>query len=47
MKDNCCGICEYHVFSQEDGDYICVNPNSEYYSDFTNYESCCEEYEER
>ena len=41
----CCGNCEYH--SPNNGDFICVNKESEYYADYTDFEHKCEEYEQK
>lgn len=45
----CCGTCKYHYHDKEmlDGDYCCVNDESEYCSDYTMYDDCCECWEER
>lgn len=46
--DKCCGNCKHH---QPDGtfpdDWICVNPESEYCGDYTEFCDVCEEHEER
>jgi hypothetical protein len=40
----CCGTCKYH--QHDDGeDWICVNTDSEYVADWTEYEDCCENWE--
>lgn len=39
-----CGTCKYH---ETDGcDFICNNPESDYYSDWTEYDDTCDEWEE-
>lgn len=46
-----CGKCKYHrpvaTFSNGDTDWVCVNDESDYCADFTEYEDGCEEFEER
>lgn len=47
-KEKCCGTCKYH--RQDDTfkeDWVCVNADSEYRADFTDYEHVCDEWEER
>lgn len=44
-ENECCGKCEYH--KHKDGEWICDNPASEYYSDWTGYSDNCPEYESR
>lgn len=40
----CCGTCKYH--QHDDGeDWICVNTDSEYVANWTEYEDCCENWE--
>ena len=46
MKE-CCGTCKYHYLEDITDGYVCVNDRSEYCSDWTDYEHCCDEYEER
>lgn len=42
MDDNqCCGTCKYGSYDKMQG-YACVNGNSEYCADFTNYDFCCD-----
>ena len=41
-----CGTCRYHR-KEADGSWICTNPDSDYYTDWTEYGDSCEEYEER
>jgi hypothetical protein len=45
FDDICCGKCKYH--KNDDGGWICSNENSEYYTDYTAYNDCCSEAEER
>lgn len=42
-----CGLCKYHTFDILKGDWECVNAESEYFTDNTDYSDCCDEYEER
>ena len=43
----CCGTCKYHKFENVNDGYVCVNSDSEYCADWTEYSDCCEEWEER
>lgn len=50
MDDNCCGTCKFHHHDSaimHKGDYVCVNPESEYCSDYTMYDDYCMDYESR
>lgn len=44
--NRCCGTCEYHRPDESGEEWICANPDSEYVSDWTDYEWYCEDYEE-
>lgn len=44
-KKECCGNCKNH--SHDDDGWICDCDKSEYFSDWTDYSNCCDEYEER
>lgn len=46
MKDECCGTCKHHNCNIHD-DWFCTNPDSDFYTDYTDYEDKCEDYEER
>lgn len=46
MDKECCGTCRFHR-TDDDGEWICVNEDSEYYTDYTKYGDWCEEHEER
>lgn len=49
MDDNeklCCGNCKYTAYSREDG-YVCKNMNSDYASDYVEYDHGCEEWRNR
>ena len=43
----CCGTCKWHLKPHYEDDYICCNGDSDYCSDWTDYNHCCDEYEER
>lgn len=45
-QEECCGTCEFHV-PDANGDFVCNNPDSDCYSDWTEYGDCCEEWEAR
>ncbi len=47
IDDKCCGTCKYHGFGKLSDGFSCVNEQSEYFSDFTEYNDSCEEWEER
>ena len=46
MSKMLCGTCKYHT-KEKDGSWICANPDSEYYTDWTEYSDRCDEHEER
>lgn len=45
METKCCGTCKWHE-KWRDG-WICVNNDSEFCTDWTPYDHCCEEWEGR
>ena len=45
MNEDICGQCKYHRNQNEE--WICNNPESENYGDYTEYKDSCEEFEER
>jgi len=44
-KEKICGTCRWHQRSGDD--WLCVNSDSEYCSDWTGYTDSCSEYEGR
>ena len=42
-----CGTCKYHEYGNPDDGWVCANRESEYYSDFIEYEDACDEWEGR
>lgn len=42
-----CGECKYHERAKWSADWICTNPNGEYYALSTDYTDTCEEWEQR
>lgn len=46
-NDKCCGTCKYHQHEDIDDGWVCVNDESEYVADWTEYDDYCEEWEER
>lgn len=48
-KEKCCGTCSYHYHDKDmlEDDFCCVNPDSEYVTDYTLYDDVCDEWEER
>lgn len=43
----CCGTCKWHCRNGIDGDFVCDNSDSECYTDWTEYEDSCPEWEGR
>lgn len=37
-----CGTCKYHQFENVDDGYVCVNGESEYLSDWTDFNHTCD-----
>ncbi len=44
---DCCGTCKYHKFEDIDNGFVCVNSDSEYVTDWTEYDFYCDEYKRR
>lgn len=44
---HCCGTCKWHQNEHIDDGWVCVNRDSEYCTDWTEFDHCCEEWEER
>lgn len=47
MENECCGSCTYSEYDREEGQWGCVNPESEGYGLLTAYDDGCEEWEEK
>lgn len=50
MEENmerCCGTCKWHQYDDSGDDLVCANTGSEYWTDYTDYEDVCEEWEGR
>jgi hypothetical protein len=51
--DKCCGTCQHHKcegsYCGDDPEWICDNPDSDYYGDYTEYDDGeeCVDYERR
>lgn len=45
--NECCGTCKYHQREEIDDGWVCVNDESEYCADWTEYNDTCSEWEER
>lgn len=45
-KIRCCGTCNWHQYESVDQGWVCVNPESEYCSDWTEYDDGCIDWEE-
>lgn len=46
MTDKACSNCKWHVSSDFDGGHICVNGFSDYCSEYTRSNWCCDQWEE-
>lgn len=46
-KEKCCGTCKWHQHESVDDGWVCVNSDSEYCTDWTDYEDGCDEWEGR
>lgn len=46
MCEHYCGTCKYHRIDDE-GEWICVNNVSDNYTDYTDFNDYCIDYEER
>lgn len=47
LDDKCCGTCKYHYHESIDGDWVCVNYESEYVTDWTEHSDYCEKWERK
>lgn len=47
FDDQCCGNCKYHQHEDVDDGWVCTNSESDYCSDWTEYEDWCPDWEER
>lgn len=45
MTEQCCGTCRWHRREPIDDGWVCVNADSEYCTDWTEYGHGCEEWE--
>lgn len=43
----CCGTCKWHHHEDISDGRVCVNVESRYCTDWTDYDHCCEDWEER
>lgn len=46
-RNKCCGTCKYHEHESVDDGWVCVNADSQYCTDWTDYNHYCEDWEER
>ena len=44
--EKCCETCEYSSYG-EDQDNMCMNEQSEYFSDYVDNDHCCDEWSGR
>lgn len=42
-----CGNCKYHQYENASQGWVCCNADSDYVADWTEYDFCCGEWEER
>ena len=42
-----CGTCACHRFDWDAEDYVCTNNRSEYFGDWTDWSTTCDEWKER
>lgn len=47
LDEKCCGTCKYHHYEDIDDGGVCVNDQSKYCADWTEYSDSCEEWEGR
>lgn len=47
MDKICCGNCKYNEYELKSDDYVCGNTDSEFYSDYIDFENSCDEFCER
>ena len=46
-EKECCGTCKWHQHENITDGWVCVNGDSEYCTDFTDYEHSCPDWEGR
>ena len=47
MSEEICGNCKYHQYEDVTRGWVCVNDESDYLSNWTEYDDSCEEFVER
>lgn len=47
MNEKCCGTCKWHKYRKNGDDWECGNIFADECGEYTPYEHCCDEYEER
>lgn len=45
--NECCGTCKWHRYENTSQGFVCVNEESDYCADWTDYKDSCEEWEEK
>ena len=45
--NKCCVTCKWHKFENISDGFVCVNSDSDYCADWTEYGDSCEEWEKR
>ncbi len=43
----CCGNCKWQRYEKDSQSWVCTNMDSEYVSDWTEYNHTCDQWEER
>lgn len=43
----CCGTCRWNSHEDISDSWVCVNGESDYCTDWMDYDHCCEDWEER
>ena len=46
-RGECCGTCEWHQHENISDGWVCVNGDSDYCTDWTDYGFWCEQYEKK
>ncbi len=46
MKE-CCGNCKWHQYDDKYDDWLCCGADSEDCGDYTTYNHCCDDFEEK
>lgn len=47
QSDEVCGTCQYHRLNSRTDEWKCDNPESDYFTNYTDYTDTCQEYMRR